>query len=40
MLKTQNNTYLIYEFCNGGTLEQAIHRKKFLSEGESIKILA
>lgn len=32
--------YLIYEYCNGGTLEQAIHKKKFLSEQESIKIFA
>ncbi|KAL4497423.1 hypothetical protein ABPG73_020520 [Tetrahymena malaccensis] len=40
MLKTSNNMYLIYEYCNGGTLEQAIHRKKFLSEGETIKIFS
>ncbi|EGR29303.1 protein kinase domain protein [Ichthyophthirius multifiliis] len=40
MLKTSNNMYLIYEYCNGGTLEQAIHKRKFLSEQESIKIFA
>lgn len=40
MLRTSNNMYLIYEYCNGGTLEQAINRKHFLSEAESVKILA
>jgi serine/threonine-protein kinase ULK/ATG1 len=39
MLKTSNNMYLIYEFCNGGTLEQQINRKKFLSDAEGFKIL-
>ena len=24
MLKTSNNMYLVYEYCNGGTLEQYI----------------
>lgn len=39
MLKTSNNMYLIYEFCNGGTLEQLINKKKFLNDSESTKIL-
>jgi serine/threonine protein kinase len=39
MLKTSNNMYLIYEFCNGGTLEHLINKKKFLSETESMKYL-
>ena len=32
MLKTSNNVYLIYEFCNGGTLEELIHKRKFFNE--------
>ena len=35
MLRTANNVYLIYEFCNGGTLESLIKKKKFLSEKEA-----
>ena len=38
MLKSQNNMYLVYEFCNGGTLEEAIKAKKFLDEKRSIEI--
>ena len=40
MLKTQNNMYLIYEFCNGGTLEDLINKKKFLPEPEAMKIFS
>lgn len=32
MLRTSNNVYLIYEFCNGGTLEDVIKSRGFLSE--------
>lgn len=39
MLRTQNNVYLIYEFCNGGTLEEEIKKEKFLKEQRAIKIL-
>lgn len=38
MLRTTNNVYMVYEFCNGGTLEELIKSKKFLSEQESLKI--
>jgi len=31
--------YLIYEFCNGGTLENFINKKKFIPEVESMPIL-
>ena len=31
MLKTVNNMYLVYEFCEDGTLENIIVRKQFLS---------
>lgn len=40
MLKTSNNMYLIYEFCNGDTLEALIQKRKFLSEPETMKIFA
>jgi len=38
MLRTTNNVYMVYEFCNGGTLEELIKSKQFLSEQESLKI--
>lgn len=38
MLKTANNTYLVYEFCNGGTVEDMITKRHHLSEVESLKI--
>lgn len=40
MLKTSNNMYLIYEFCNGDTLEAFIQKRKFLTEPETMKIFA
>lgn len=39
MLKTSNNMYLVYEFCNGETLEHVINKKTFLSEKESLVYL-
>ena len=36
MLRTTNNVYLVYEFCNGGTLEEMIHKKKFFNETDSL----
>lgn len=38
MLQTCNNVYLVYEFCNGGTLEEFVQKKKFLPEGEALLI--
>ena len=38
ILRTTNNYYLVYEFCNGGTLGDYIKYKKHLSEDEAIKI--
>ena len=32
MLRTANNYYLVYEFCNGGTLAEHIKGKTRLSE--------
>lgn len=36
MLRTQNNMYLVYEFCDGGTLENLIQKKKFLPEKDAL----
>jgi serine/threonine protein kinase len=38
LLKTQNNYYFVYEFCNEGTLEKLMLDKKIISEKESLKI--
>jgi serine/threonine protein kinase len=38
LLKTQNNYYFVYEFCNEGTLEKLMLEKKILTEKESLKI--
>lgn len=38
MLKTANNIYIVYELCNGGTLEELLDKKKFLSEQEATDI--
>lgn len=36
-LLTKNNTYMVYEFCNGGTLESRIYAQGHLSEAQSLK---
>ncbi len=36
-LVTINNTYMVYEFCANGTLEQKIFRRGFLKEDDSLK---
>jgi serine/threonine protein kinase len=38
MLRTTNNYYLVYEYCNGGTLSEYIKAKKRLTEDEAVKI--
>lgn len=38
MLRTANNYYLVYEYCNGGTLADHIKAKGKLTEAEAIKI--
>lgn len=29
MLKTSNNFYFVYEFCNGGTLDKLIQKESY-----------
>ena len=36
MLKTVNNYYFVYEYCNGGTLEKIIKGKCSLGEKQSL----
>lgn len=36
ILKTANNYYFVYEFCNGGTLEQEIKQSGHFSENKSL----
>lgn len=38
MLKTTNNFYFIYEYCNGGTLESLLTKEKKLSEPDALQI--
>ena len=38
VLKTSNNYYIVYEYCNGGTLEEKIKKDKFIPE-KQVKIL-
>lgn len=40
MLRTMNNYYLVYEYCNGGTLAQLLEKRKILKEPEALKIFA
>ena len=39
MIRTENNFYLIYEYCDGGNLDEYIYKNKFLSEKEALEIL-
>ena len=39
ILRTSNNFYLIYEYCNGGDLEHLLKRRKLLPEKEALEIL-
>ena len=36
MLKTVNNFYFVYEYCNGGTLEQVLKKNGSLGEKQSL----
>lgn len=36
ILKTANNYYFVYEFCNGGTLDEEIKREGHFSEEKAI----
>lgn len=38
MLRTANNYYLVYQFCNGGTLAEYIKSKGKLTEEDALKI--
>lgn len=38
MLRTNNNFYFIYEFCNGGTLERLLIKEKKLGESKALLI--
>ena len=39
VLRSKNNTYFVYEFCNGGDLEGYLEKKKYLKEDEAMRIL-
>ena len=38
MIKTRNNMYFVYEFCNGGTLLDKIKKENTISEKEAVGI--
>jgi serine/threonine-protein kinase ULK/ATG1 len=38
MLKTANNMYLVYEFCDGGTLEDILQKRHHLPEAEALVV--
>lgn len=38
MLKTQNNFYFVYEYCNGGTLEGLLRKQNVLDEKSALLI--
>ena len=38
MLKTKNNYYFVYEFCNGGTLMELLAREHHLEETKTLDI--
>ena len=39
MLKTKNNYYFVYEYCNGGTLLEAIRREEHFNEKKALGVL-
>lgn len=39
MLKTPNNFYFVYDYCNGGTLDKLIQKEGFLSEQRAVVYL-
>lgn len=39
MLKTVNNFYFVYEYCNGGTLEKILKKQNSLGEKQSLLYL-
>lgn len=38
MIKTNNYVYLVYEYCEGGTLEDLIRDRKKLTEKDALGI--
>ena len=36
MLKTVNNFYFVYEYCNGGTLEKILKKNNALGEKQAL----
>ena len=38
-LEVKNNTYFVYEYCNGGDLENYVQEKGLLKEDEATRIL-
>jgi len=40
LLRTSNNYYFVYEYCNGGTLSNQITQQHHFSEAKSLEILA
>ena len=39
MLKTANNFYFVYEYCNGGTLDKLMQREGSFSEKKALTYL-
>ena len=36
LLKTLNNYYFVYEYCNGGTLDKFMHEMKIVPEKKAL----
>jgi serine/threonine protein kinase len=39
MLRTTNNMYMVYDFCNGGNLEEYLRKKRRLTEKEAFSFI-
>ena len=39
VIRTQNNTYIVQEYCSGGDLKSYIYQKKVFTEKEAVEIL-